>query len=265
MTQTRRLDVLYTGVALTTLLGLVFAWSGDGTSASAFSMFTNSVQLALLFLACVAALRSARLLGRGTPAAPAWRLLGVGLSVFLAAEVLDAWYEVVEHTNRPFPSLTDVLFVCSYLFLVPALVSFIRVYRTSGYEVGTTGEHAGIAGVGVLVSIVVGYAPLYEILTSGAPLVERLLSVTYPLLDFATLILVLVLLRIAVAFRGGQIWAVWMLLLLGFAFTCAADILFAFLSAGGVVVQRPLMEALYLLSYLALARGALYEYEMLSA
>lgn len=264
MKRSARLDLAFGALALLTLTGLGLASSAGGTLASAFGLCANSLQVVLLALACGFALRSGRLLGAGNPARPAWLLLAAGLSLFLAAESLDGWYEVVLRTGRPFPSVADVLFVCGYLFVVPAFSTFIRVYRASGYEVGSTTEHAGLAAAGAVVSAAVGYGPLRSILHGAAPFGERLLGVTYPLLDFATLVLALVLLRIAVAFRGGQVWRVWGLLLLGFAFTCAADMLFALLSAGGFVVQRPLMEALYVWSYLALARGTLYEYEMLA-
>lgn len=265
MTRGARLDLLFAVLALLALAGLGGAWNAGGAFASAFGLFANSVQVPLLALACVCAVRSAGLLGAGSPARPAWLLLAAGSSVFLVAESLDAWYEIAQRTGRPFPSAADVLFVCGYLLVAPALLMFIRVYRASGYEVGSTVEHAGIAAAGVVAAAAAGYAPLRAILDDGAPLGERLLRVSYPLLDFATLILVLVLLRIAVAFRGGQIWRVWALILVGFAFTCAADILFAFLPAGGLGGQQPLMEALYTLSYLALARGTLYQYQMLAS
>lgn len=259
------LDRLSGGLAVLTLAGLGAAWNADGARAAAFGLYANSVHPLLLLVACVSAWRSGRLLGSGSPAGPAWRLLTGGLSLFFMAESLDAWYEVVQRTGRPFPSAADVLFVCGYLFAVPALFTFIHVYRASGYAVGSSAQHAGIAAAGVVLAAVAGYVPLRAILNGSATFGERVLGVTYPLLDFATLILVLVLLRIAVAFRGGQVWRVWALILTGFAFTCAADMLFAFLSAGGFVAQRPLMEALYVLSYLALARGTLYQYEMLAS
>jgi hypothetical protein len=263
MTRGTRLDLLFGALALLTLAGAFAAWAG-GAFASAFGLFSNSVQMPLLALACACAVRSGRLLEAGAATRPAWLLLAAGLSVFLAAESLDAWHEVVERTGRPFPSAADLLFVCGYLFIVPALFRFIRVYRASGFDVGSTAEHVGLAAAGSVAAAAVGYGPLRSILASGAPVGERLLGVTYPLLDFTTLILALVLLRIALAFRGGQVWRVWGLLLLGFAFTCAADVMFAFLSAGGIGVQRPFMEALYVLSYVALARGTLYQYEMLA-
>jgi hypothetical protein len=254
-------DLLFGGAGV-----LALAWLAlGGASQPAFGSVANILQVLLLTLAASGAWRSATLLGDGSPARPGWLLLALSLAAFGAAEAQDAWHEVVRRTARPFPSPADAFFLAGYLLLGPALLAFIRVYRASGFAVGGTGQHAAIA-LGVLaLAGLAGWDTVHTLAVSAAPLGERVLGVAYVALDFLTLVLTFVLLRIAAAFRGGHVWRVWALLLTGLVFTCAADLVFAFLNAGGLSVPRTVMEALYLLSYLALARGVLCEHELLAA
>lgn len=259
MSRRAGLDALFGALAVGTLAWLFLG----GARHEAFGLVANVLHVVLLAVAVLSTLRSAALLGSGSPSRPAWHLLGAGLASFGLAESLDAGYELVLRAPRPFPSLADVLFVLGYLLLLPALLRFIRVYRESGYEVGSAAQHTALALGALAVFAGLGFGSLRALASGSAPLVERALGVAYPLLDFAMLALTLVLLRIAAAFRGGHVGRVWGLLLLGLIFTCLADLLFAFLNAGGVGLPRASMEALYLLSYLAIARGTLSEHEML--
>ncbi len=259
MTTRARLDLACVAVAVGVLaVGLV-----GGARQAAFGLTANALQVLLLGVATLSAGRSAALLGADNPSRAGWLLLTGGLGAFAVAEGLDAWFEIALRTPRPFPSLVDVLFVLGYLLLVPALLRFIRVYGRSGYDVGSAGQHAAIALAALALFALLGFGPLRAVATGAGPFAERVLGVGYPLLDFATLALTLVLLRIAAAFRGGHVGRVWALLLVGLIFTCLADLTFAFLNAGGLGAPRAAMEALYLFSYLAIARGTLSEHELL--
>ncbi len=244
----RRVDLALVAASLVALV-----WFASG--ASGFSPLANTLHVLLLGAAAWNAWRAAELLGAGNPARPAWLWLVAWLAAFGLAEAIDAWYEVLWRAARPFPSLADALFIDGYLCLVAALLVFIHAYRSSGYAVGSTAQHAALLGAGLLASLGLGYRPLAAIAGGAAPLNERVVSLLYPTLDFVVLSLTLVLLRITLAFRGGHVFRVWALLLLGLFFTCAADMLFAFLPQAGPDAPRAPMEALYLLSYLALLLG----------
>lgn len=261
MTRSAWIDVVSVSLALLTLVGLAIAAALGGPAIFAFGMVANTVQVPLLLLACTAAFRSSRRLASGDRARTAWLAFAVGLGFFAAAEVVDAAYDALRPAEDSFPSAADALFVCGYLCVIPAFALFIRAYRAAEREVGSAADHAAVIALGLVSSAVVGYAPLETMFRSEVELGERVLGLAYPLFDFVTLSLALVMLRIAVGFRGGRAWSVWALLLLGFAFTCAADLLWGLLVAGGLVIQRSLMEALYVLSYLAFARGTLYDLE----
>lgn len=270
MSTRNRLDLFFASLAVMALVALPFVSGGSSESgetswgAETFRVLANTLHVLLLAAAAAAAWGTASLLPAGNPARLPWRLLGAGLAAFLAAETVDGWYEIVLRSSRPFPSAVDLLFVGAYVLVVPTFLLFVRAYHAPGDEVGSAMQHLLIVLGGGLGLAAVGFLPMRAVLLSPASFAERVVGAAYLLLDFAVLALALVLLRITVAFRGGHIWRVWVLLLTGFLFTCVADVLFAFLSAGGVTVERSLMEALYLLSYLAIARGALEQYGLLA-
>jgi len=111
--------------------------------------------------------------------------------------------------------------------------------------------------------VIVGYPTLKPVAAIPAPPLETFLNVAYPVLDLAVLVPVAILLRIAVRFRGGEVWKVWAGLLAGFVLMCIGDILFAHLAALGRADLDPLIHVMYILAYAAIARGALGQYQLL--
>ena len=76
------------------------------------------------------------------------------------------------------------------------------------------------------------------------------------MLDLALVVPVVLLVRMTMALRGGAVARVWTSVLAGFAFLCAGDILFAYLSALGRVGLDPFVHATYILAYGLVADGA---------
>jgi hypothetical protein len=107
------------------------------------------------------------------------------------------------------------------------------------------------------------YPMLKPVVAVPAPALEMFLNVAYPVLDLALLVPVVILLRIAVRFRGGEVWKVWAGLLAGFLLMCFGDILFAYFTAMERESLDPLIHITYILSYAALARGAIGQYHLL--
>jgi hypothetical protein len=114
-----------------------------------------------------------------------------------------------------------------------------------------------------VVAALAAYPMLKPVVAAPAPALEMFLNVAYPILDLALLVPVVILLRIAIRFRGGEVWKVWAGLLTGFLLSCAADVLFAYFTASGHESLDPLSDVLFILSYAALARGALGQYQLL--
>jgi hypothetical protein len=222
------------------------------------------VRLLLLFVATLFAALSARRLESDNPARLPWRLLALGLGGFFLGQSCLGRYQILLQRLSPFPSVADVFFVAAYPVLLIALVGFVRAYRQAGYPVGTTGEHLLVAGGAVLLFAWPAYRLVTPILAAPATPLEHALNAGYPLLDLLVLLPILVLTRIAMRFRGGKVARVWALLLAGFFFLCAADILFAYFAVLAAKDLEPLLDGAFVLAYLLLAAGAREQYRLLT-
>lgn len=220
----------------------------------------------LLYL-LVAALVSTRIVGRfdpGTPSRSAWRLLSLGLIAMALGQACFVVYQFVLGVEVPFPSLADIFFLASYPLLIGALVMFLRAYSASGFPIGPASERAWLAGGVAVVCLAIAYPILMPLVRKPGELLETLLNVLYPVLDFLLLIPTVLLIRIGLRFRGGAVWKVWVRLLGGFLFLCAADTLFAYYSQFGWIELTDLVDATYLLAYGFLGLGVLYQRDLLS-
>lgn len=220
-------------------------------------------KLTFLLVATVFAWTSARVFEPGNPVRPAWRLLAAGILAFFLGQLTFAPYQLVLNRDPPFPSVADVFFMLAYPLFVAALFAFIRGYQEAGYPVGTPASRWGLAAAVAVAGAAAGYFVLRPVIAAPAPRLARILNVAYPVLDLVLLIPTALLTRITVALRGGAAWKIWAGLLGGFVFLCLGDVLFAYLSALGREGLDPLIHAMYILSYAMLARGILYQRELL--
>jgi hypothetical protein len=195
-------------------------------------------------------------------ARPAWALLSAALLAMLVGQLSYAPYQLLGR-DAPFPSVGDLYFVLSYPFLIAAFVVFLRAYRDAGFPMGSLAERAGLmAVVGVLAAVV--SAPILKpIVEAEGPLLERLLSVAYPVLDLVLLLPLALLLRVALRLRGSHVGSVWALILGGLIFMCVGDISFAYLSALGQQHLDPFVHATFILSYGLIAGGAHRQLQLL--
>lgn len=218
-----------------------------------------------LFLAVAAAV-STRIVGKfdpGTPTRTAWSLLSAGLVALCLGQACFVYYHFVQEIEIPFPSLADVFFVASYPLMIAALAMFLRAYSASGFPIGPASERLWLAAGVALFCAAVGYPILEPLVTRPGEPLETLLNVLYPVLDFLLLIPTVLLIRIGLRFRGGAVWKVWVRLLGGFLFLCAADALFAYYSQFDWVELVDLVDATYLLAYGFLCLGVLYQRDLL--
>jgi hypothetical protein len=189
------------------------------------------------------------------PARPAWFLLSLGLLSTFAGQLCLAPFQVVRN-ETPFPSVADIFYVLSYPFLIAALLVLLNAYRRSGFPVGSLAERAVVlASVGV-VAAVVAVPILRPVAATGGPLLDRILSVAYPVLDLVLLLPLALLLRIALKLRGSHAGEVWVLILGGIVFLCAGDICFAYFQSLGEEHLDPFVHATFVLAYGLVAGGA---------
>ena len=145
----------------------------------------------------------------GNPSKIAWLLLAGGLLGLFAGQAILAWFFLTVGRTDVFPSVGDLFFVAGSLAVVAALVLFLRAYRATGFPLGDRRELWRTAAGATLVAAAVVLPLLRPIVQAPAPPLEKLLNITYPLLDFLMLIPALLLLRVSFRFRGGRVWAVW--------------------------------------------------------
>jgi len=257
-------------VVLVVAVGLYVGWAVAPASALYARVLTPSRLLAL-----ASVLKLVYLLG-GTawafacrdrlevdnPARPAWFLLSLGLLSNFAGQLALAPFQVVR-AETPFPSMADVFFVLSYPFLIASLLVFLKAYRETGFPIGSLGERAAIlAGVGVIAAVV-AVPILRPVVAVGGPLLGRVLTVAYPVLDLILLLPLALLLRVALRLGGSHAGEVWALLLGGFLFLCAGDACFAYVQSLGEQHVDPFLHATFILAYGLVAGGAHRQFQLL--
>jgi hypothetical protein len=198
----------------------------------------------------------------GNPARPAWFFLSLGLLSTFVGQLCLAPFQVV-WSETPFPSVADIYFLLSYPFIIAALLVLLRAYREAGLPIGSVGERVAIvSGVGVIAALVV-LPILRPVAFTAGPLLERILTVAYPVLDLLLLVPLALLLRVALRLRGSHAGDVWVLLLGGFVVLCMADLFFAYFQSLGQQHLDPFVHASYLLSYGLIAGGAHRQLQLL--
>jgi len=200
----------------------------------------------------------------GNPARPAWLFLSQGILSMFAGQLCLLPYQVVRG-ETPFPSVADIYFVLAYPFLIAAFLVFLNAYREAGLPIGPTAERAAIVtGVGI-VAVLVALPILRPVAATGGTLLERILTVAYPVLDIVLLLPLALLLRIALRLRGSRAGDVWALLLGGFVVLCMADILFAYFQALGEAHLDPFVHVSFVLAYGLIAGGAHRQLQLLKS
>ena len=255
------------GAAALILVGRTL-WPG----AAVFSGLLNETVLAwvsalgkvpFLLLGTAYAWRNTRRFEAGNPARLGWLLLFWGLLSFTLAQSSLCVYELFLGVAVPFPSVGDVFFLIGYPLLTAALFTFIRSYAAAGFPIGGARERSAFAAATLVVCALIGAPILRPIFTTPAPALEKFLNLAYPILDFILLVPTVLLLRINFRFRGGVVWKTWIALLGGILFNFGGDTLFAYLQALGETRFHYLVDILYILAFGWIARGVLYQHEML--
>ncbi|HVO11753.1 MAG TPA: hypothetical protein VMX54_13515 [Vicinamibacteria bacterium] len=237
----------------------------DAQSQHALLALASVLKLGLLVAGALVAFACRDRLEDGNPARPAWALLAAGLFATLAGQLSLAPYQLFSGQS-PFPSVGDLFYVLSYPFFIAAFLVFLRAYREAGFPMGSAAERVGIvAGVGLL-AILLAVVILRPVAAAGgADLLERILSVAYPVLDLVLLLPLALLLRVALRLGTSRAGLVWGELLAGFVFLCLSDMLFAYLTALGQQHLDPYTHACYVLAYGLVTGGALQQLRLLKA
>src|ERR1700675_1408046 len=188
---------------------------------------------------------------RNHPAARApWYLLAAGVATFALGDNLYSFRSYVLPAEAVFPSYVDLVYLAVYPLLVAGLVSMVRA-RSDGRDRASMID-AGIitASVG-LVAWIVLIAPYVRSVDLG--IIERLVSISYPLGDIALLAIAV---RLAVG--GGRRPLAFWLLAGSIVPLLAADSLYGYLNLSGGWHEHNLVDAGWIVFYVGWGAAALH-------
>ncbi|MBA3474336.1 MAG: PAS domain S-box protein [Rubrobacter sp.] len=177
-------------------------------------------------------------------------LLAGGLSMAVVGEITYTVYEDVLLVEDPFPSVADVFFVVNYPFYVAALVLLVR-RRTPGRDWDGITDAAIITTGAAVLSWVFLMRPYADDLT--LPLLERLLSISYPLMD---LLLLALAARLVIA-PGARVPAFYFIVA-SLVLYLISDAVYGVLELADVYETGHPVDAGYVLSYVLLGAAALH-------
>ena len=212
------------------------------------------VKLTLLSLGTLWSWRARAALDADNPVRPAWTLLASSLLCDVIGQAVLARYQL-RGEQSPFPSAGDVFWLLAYPLAGVALVRFVSAYHQSGYPMGSRAERTSLLAVTAAVCAALSFVVLRPVVLAEMPALDKALSAAYPLLDMALLVPLALLLRTTWHFRGGSVGTAWILVLTGFVFMCAGDVLFAYFTALGLTGLDPFVHGAYILSYGLIAGG----------
>lgn len=176
----------------------------------------------------------------------------LGLWAFQALTVGgDVIYDVMmyHYHDDPFPSLADLLYLCSYVAMIAALVRLVHL-RQAGRSRETWIDTAVMTLAAACVVATVVIVPMLT--STAAPEWTTVIALAYPLLDVVVLS---VLIRLLVDVE--RLNPALSLLTLSVAFTLTADLMFNSLVAQGIVEDSPVwVEVLFLAGILLLTAAA---------
>ncbi len=227
-------------------------------------VLASALKLAYLLGGAAFAFQCRDRLEPGNPARPAWFLLSLGFLSTFAGQLSFAPFQLARN-ETPFPSVADIFFVLAYPLLVAALLVLLRAYREAGFPVGSVAERARVVAAVAVIGLTIVLAILQPVAAAGGALLDRVLTVAYPILDLVLLLPLALLVRVALRLRGSRAGEVWLLLLGGIVFLCAGDAFFAYFQSLGEAHLDPLVHATYLLSYGLIAAGAHRQLELLKS
>ncbi len=183
----------------------------------------------------------------------AWLGLAAGSLSFLGGQLMLADYQLLRGIDVPFPSPAEAFFLAAYPFLIASQLGFVRAFRQAGWPFGEPHEDQRRMMMVAGFALILVLPALQPIARSSEPLLDRTISVAYPLLDIVLLAPALLLARAAYGLRGGRAQRVWLALVAGIVCLVLGDILFAYQTSLHFAALDPVVDLLYLLAYGAFA------------
>ncbi|HVX02503.1 MAG TPA: hypothetical protein VHA09_05065 [Nitrososphaera sp.] len=178
----------------------------------------------------------------------AYLALAAGLILWLAAESVWGYYELVLQIERPFPSIADALWLSAYGPIGFHLFSMARFY---GRGVGRYKVAAVIAGMSIFMGLyIIELAGVTQLQGADADLAIAI-SIAYPLLDTALFMpAILIVLNSGKGYLTSVPW-----IFIGWIALGIADTLLGVAQVQNFDGDLFLINAFYVIAYLAMAAG----------
>lgn len=179
-----------------------------------------------------------------------WLGYTFGVLLWLLGESTWAVYALGYSNPNPFPSLADVFWLAGYIPLLCAMTMQswpFREFFSSRKMLTVMSTTIVLAGIILAALIPATYAS-----GLGQDLVSIAVSLAYPLLDVALLV---VALPVMFLFGRGTFWRPFLFVTVGLILTFVGDILFSWATLNGVYWNGSYFELVFHWSYLALAYG----------
>jgi diguanylate cyclase (GGDEF)-like protein len=177
-----------------------------------------------------------------------WVLLGLSQVVYAAADTSFYVFHFITG-NTAYPALADVFYLAHYPLLVGGLIALIRL-RTPNWDLPSLLDAMLLAVVGGMLSWLYLIAPQAQ---SDSPMLVKIVSVSYPILDLA---------MFAVALRlilgQGSRPVPFFLLSANLAAFVAADTIYVVQQLNGTYSAGNFLDAMWLAGNLALGAAALH-------
>jgi diguanylate cyclase (GGDEF)-like protein len=168
----------------------------------------------------------------------AWALIGVGLSLWAAAELTNTLY-LANLAEPPYPSIADAMWLGFYPLAYVALVLLVRghTHGERGVSIWLDGLLAALTVAAIGEVIVV--QPVLE--ESVGTWLEVTTDLAYPMGD----LLLLALIFGVFAMTGWRPGHVWMLIAAGFTVAVVADTLYAFQIVAGTYQPGAIVDVMW--------------------
>lgn len=190
---------------------------------------------------------------RGNPLRQIWLLLGIGIGLYAAGDVVWTVLDVGSgFTEVPYPSAADVLYLSMYFFMGLGLLKAVKAFRRVTYAEAALKLQVILMFLVSVAMYVFVIAPI--IVDAAATLPQKVFGAIYPIGD----IVVFVGPAVFIAFVAGAIGRTqsvrhWWVLAGGLAVMSVSDLAFTWLDWRGLYYSGHPVDYLWMLSLLAIA------------
>ena len=180
-----------------------------------------------------------------------WYLFALGLTLFVAGEVITYNYEKLFGAELPYPSIGDILYLTAYPCLIAGVLLMVHRRSPGRHREGLIDSLIVAIGIGTI-SWVFLMSPLAR--SPEANAIQKVVGMAYPFMD---LVLIVVVVRLAIG-PGRRAQSFSLMMGAAIALFCT-DFVYSYISVQGIVYnQAGYLEAGWASFYLLWGAAALH-------